>query len=94
MLKENLLINNYAGNEEASEIDPSRELIHFLCGESSEIFNGHFISSVKCECGESADVYQSVETMPIDKFKELEGIVAIELSVCTSCGKWKLDFIG
>ncbi|MCU5722249.1 hypothetical protein [Bacillus cereus] len=94
MLKENLLLNNYAGHNEASEIEPSRELIHFLCGEYSEIFNSSLITSVQCECGESANVYQSVETMPINEFKELEGIVAIELSICTSCGKWKLDFIG
>lgn len=94
MLKENLLLKNYAGHHEASEIEPSRELIRFLCVESKEIFNSYTIASVKCECGESVNVYQSVETMPIKEFKELEGLVATELSACTSCGKWKLDFIG
>ncbi|MDZ4453230.1 hypothetical protein ORM34_20330 [Bacillus cereus] len=94
MLKEHLLLNEYGGHFESSEIEPSHELVHFLCEQSSEIFNGYTMASEQCECGGSMNVYQAIEEVPTDKFKELNSIEAIELYSCTSCEKWKLDFIG
>ncbi len=42
------------------------------------------------------DVYKMVDTMPFDKFEELveDSIVVIELYLCPSCKKWKLNFVG
>lgn len=94
MLKENLLLNNYVGHFEASEIEPSRELVYFLCGESLKIFNGYPMASQQCKCDGSMNVYQAVEEIPVDEFEELSSISAIELYFCPSCKKWKLDFIG
>ncbi|NWK72598.1 hypothetical protein HWX41_27135 [Bacillus paramycoides] len=94
MLRENLLLNNYEGHIEASEIEPSHDLIYFLCGESLGLFNGCMITSEHCKCGGSMNVYQVVEGIPFDEFKELSSIAAIELYFCTFCKKWKLDFIG
>ncbi|MFB2548988.1 hypothetical protein [Bacillus sp. OTC-L18] len=94
MLKENLLLNKYAGHLEASEIEPSNELVHFLCEQFLEIFNGYTMASEQCKCGGSMNIYQAVEEIPNDKFKELNSIEAIELYSCTSCEKWQLDFIG
>ncbi|KXI72208.1 hypothetical protein ACS51_02200 [Bacillus cereus] len=93
MLKENLLLENYAGHIEASEIEPSSELVYYLCSNALEIFNGSLINSMQCECGNSMNVYQAVE-IPVDEFEELSDIVEIELYICLSCKKWKLDFIG
>ncbi|MED1116156.1 hypothetical protein COJ48_04380 [Bacillus cereus] len=58
-----------------------------------EVFNSRSIESAKCEC---MDVYKMVDTMSIDKFEELveDSIVVIELYLCPSCKKWKLNFVG
>lgn len=40
------------------------------------------------------DVFKTVDTIPFDKFGELEGIIVIELHFCPYCNEWKLDFIG
>ncbi|MCU5732823.1 hypothetical protein [Bacillus pacificus] len=94
MLKENLLLENYAGHFEAAEIEPSRELVYFLCSNSLELFNDIVLDSEKCECGENMSVYKIVDRIPVGKFEELFSIVAIHLYFCSSCKKWKLDFIG
>lgn len=52
------------------------------------------IESSHCECGECMDVFKTVDTIPFDKFGELEGIIVIELHFCPYCNEWKLDFIG
>lgn len=94
MLKKNLLFVEYEGHCKASEIEPSNKLVHFLCEHYLEIFNGHTMASEQCKCGGSMNIYQAVEEIPTDKFQELNSIEAIELYSCTSCEKWKLDFIG
>lgn len=94
MLKENLLLENYVGHFEASEIKPSRELVYFLCGNSLELFNDIVLDSEKCECGESMNVYKMVDTIPVNDFEELIGIISIHLYFCSVCKKWKLDFVG
>ncbi|HHT7057338.1 TPA: hypothetical protein ACTZ2U_005345 [Bacillus cereus] len=94
MLKENLLLENYAGHFEASEIEPSRELVYFLCSNSLELFNDIVLDSEKCECGESMNAYKTVDTMFVNEFEELTSIVSINLYFCFSCKKWKLDFVG
>lgn len=92
--KENISFRDYEGHFEGSEIVPSRELVDFLCVNSLRLFSEYPINSDRCECGESLKVYQATEKIPFGEFEELEGIVAIELYVCPSCKKWKLDFIG
>lgn len=52
------------------------------------------MASQQCKCSGSMNVYQAVEEIPVDEFKELSSIAAIELYFCPSCKKWKLDFIG
>ncbi|AJI31802.1 hypothetical protein [Bacillus thuringiensis] len=81
MLRENLLLNNYEGHIEATEIEPSHELIYFLCWESLEIFNGYIIISEHGKCGGSMDVYQVAERIPVDEFKKLSSIEAIEIRI-------------
>lgn len=71
-------------------------MVYFLCNNALEVFNSRSIESAKCECGECMDVYKMVDTMPFDKFEELveDSIVVIELYLCPSCKKWKLNFVG
>ncbi|MGM2788644.1 hypothetical protein [Bacillus cereus group sp. Bce018] len=94
MLKENISLKNYGGHYEASEIEPSSELVYYLCSNALEVFNSRSIESSQCECGEYMDVFRTVDTVPFDKFEELDGIVVIELHFCPHCNEWKLDFIG
>lgn len=79
LLRENLLLNNYEGHIEATEIETSHELIYFLCWESLEIFNGYIIISEHGKCGGSMDVYQVAERIPVDEFKKLAVLKLLKL---------------
>ncbi|PFZ33875.1 hypothetical protein COL77_30625 [Bacillus wiedmannii] len=96
--KPNLDISKYKGIVLSSEIVPSTKLIQYICDNykgMSFLYDG---SNEVLDCGHDyvdLKVYAvEKENIPVDKFKELEGIVMIEIFICTNCGKWKLDFLG
>lgn len=92
---EELLFKKYRGFEPSSEIEPSKELIEFICNNFMSLSLKFPCASDLCDsCGNSTKIYCVEENMPFSQFVELEDINHIELEFCGICKEWKLDFVG